>query len=123
MLPAVDTACANCFANFVWPAAPPAGCREAADSVVFVVQTNLPIWGSLNYLHIVKIIDGTATKLWPAGPPAACREVADSVALDFWLQPGDLQLVHNHTQVHNRSAYEDFEVGPELGIEWCSAEC
>jgi hypothetical protein len=41
---------------------------------------------------------------------AICREVADSVALDFWLQPGDLQLVHNHTQVHNRSAYEDYEV-------------
>ncbi|WIA22176.1 hypothetical protein OEZ85_004510 [Tetradesmus obliquus] len=40
---------------------------------------------------------------------AAYREVADSVALDFWLQPGDLQLVHNHTQVHNRSAYEDYE--------------
>jgi hypothetical protein len=38
------------------------------------------------------------------------REVADAVALDFWLQPGDLQLVHNHTQVHNRSAYEDYEV-------------
>jgi hypothetical protein len=40
----------------------------------------------------------------------AYREVADSVALDFWLKPGDLQLVHNHTQVHNRSSYEDYEV-------------
>jgi hypothetical protein len=40
----------------------------------------------------------------------AFREVADSVKLDFWLQPGDLQVVHNQTQVHNRSAYEDHDV-------------
>lgn len=39
----------------------------------------------------------------------AFREVADAVKLDFWLQPGDLQVVHNHTQVHNRSAYEDHD--------------
>jgi hypothetical protein len=40
----------------------------------------------------------------------AFREVADQVKLDFWLQPGDLQVVHNQTQVHNRSAYEDHDV-------------
>lgn len=40
----------------------------------------------------------------------AFREVASSVKLDFWLQPGDLQVVHNKTQVHNRSAYEDYDV-------------
>jgi hypothetical protein len=39
------------------------------------------------------------------------------VALDFWLQPGDLQLVHNHTQVHNRSAYEDYEVRAHEFVE------
>ena len=39
-----------------------------------------------------------------------CRDVADNVKLEFWLQPGDLQVVHNQTQVHNRSAYEDHDV-------------
>lgn len=45
----------------------------------------------------------------------AFREVADSVKLDFWLQPGDLQVVHNQTQVHNRSAYEDHDVSYHMG--------
>eukprot|EP00775_Hariotina_reticulata_P009087 gene9087-9257_t len=40
---------------------------------------------------------------------AAFRKVADQVRLDFWLEPGDLQLLNNHTQVHTRSAYDDFE--------------
>lgn len=31
------------------------------------------------------------------------------VRLDFWLEPGDLQLVNNHVLVHTRSAYEDFD--------------
>ena len=37
----------------------------------------------------------------------------DSVYLDMWLQPGDLQLVSNHTVVHARTAYVDHE-DPEL---------
>lgn len=58
----------------------------------------------------------------------AFREVAEEVKLDFWLKPGDLQLVHNHTQVHNRSAYEDYEVrGEEIkdrrGVEETPPTC
>lgn len=37
---------------------------------------------------------------WP--PALRCARAA--------VQPGDLQVVHNHTQVHNRSAYEDHDV-------------
>jgi hypothetical protein len=29
----------------------------------------------------------------------------------MWLQPGDVQLLQNHNIVHNRSEFEDHEVG------------
>ena len=34
------------------------------------------------------------------------------IHLDMWLEPGDVQLVSNHTIVHARSAYRD---APERG--------
>lgn len=34
------------------------------------------------------------------------------IYLDMWLQPGDIQLISNHTVVHARTAYEDY---PEPG--------
>ena len=30
------------------------------------------------------------------------------IYLDMWLQPGDIQLISNHTVVHARTAYEDY---------------
>ena len=36
---------------------------------------------------------------------------SDELRLDWVLQPGDIQLLHNHQIVHTRSEYEDFEVG------------
>lgn len=43
---------------------------------------------------------------------AKVREVADrpGQALRARLRPGDVQLLNNHTQVHCRSAYSDWEV-------------
>lgn len=35
---------------------------------------------------------------------------SDELRLDWVLQPGDIQLLHNHQIVHTRSEYEDFEV-------------
>jgi hypothetical protein len=37
------------------------------------------------------------------------------MAISARLAPGELQLVNNHTQVHNRSAYRDWEVRPGPG--------
>lgn len=34
---------------------------------------------------------------------------SDKLRLDLLLQPGDIQLLSNHTQLHTRSAFEDFE--------------
>ncbi|KAK9857232.1 hypothetical protein WJX84_004664 [Apatococcus fuscideae] len=34
---------------------------------------------------------------------------SDKLRLDYVLQPGDIQLLHNHQIVHTRSEYEDFE--------------
>ena len=36
---------------------------------------------------------------------------SNELRLDWVLQPGDIQLLHNHQIVHTRSEYEDFEVG------------
>jgi hypothetical protein len=33
---------------------------------------------------------------------------SDGVMLEFELQPGDIELVHNHVVVHARTHYEDF---------------
>ncbi|KAI8467756.1 MAG: hypothetical protein J3K34DRAFT_429454 [Monoraphidium minutum] len=39
------------------------------------------------------------------------REVADrpGVAVRYRMSPGDVPVIHNHTAVHNRSAYRDWE--------------
>ena len=36
--------------------------------------------------------------------------LSDKLRLDLMLQPGDIQLLSNHTQVHTRSAYVDHPV-------------
>ena len=39
---------------------------------------------------------------------------SDLLRMDYDLQPGDLQLLHNHTILHARSAFEDFQAGLRL---------
>lgn len=34
---------------------------------------------------------------------------SDALRMDFVLQPGDIQLLNNHTQLHTRSEFEDYE--------------
>ena len=43
---------------------------------------------------------------------ALFNEIAssDALRLDALLQPGDIQLLNNHTQLHTRSKFEDFPV-------------
>ena len=43
---------------------------------------------------------------------ALFNEIASSDALrmDSMLQPGDIQLLNNHTQLHTRAEFEDFPV-------------
>jgi len=38
------------------------------------------------------------------------------VAIGCRLAPGELQVLNNHTQVHNRSAYKDWEVSVRVGV-------
>ena len=37
--------------------------------------------------------------------------LSDRLRLDLMLQPGDIQLLSNHTQLHTRSAFIDYPVG------------
>lgn len=48
---------------------------------------------------------------------AKVREVAarPGQALRARLAPGDVQLLNNHTQIHSRSAYTDWEVRGRVG--------
>ena len=39
---------------------------------------------------------------------------SDLLRMDHDLRPGDLQLLHNHTILHARSAFEDFQAGHRL---------
>ena len=36
--------------------------------------------------------------------------LSDKLRLDLMLQPGDIQLLSNHTQLHTRSAFVDYPV-------------
>lgn len=51
------------------------------------------------------------------------EDLADSVELrmDYVLQPGDIQLLHNHSIVHARTAYVDHDdvSAPDLLLMWC----
>ena len=51
-------------------------------------------------------LDAAARALLDAYDQIANRE---DVRLDIWLEPGDLQIVSNHTVVHARTAYVDHE--------------
>ena len=42
--------------------------------------------------------------------------LSDKLRLDLMLQPGDLQLLSNHTQVHTRSAYVDHPVSTHFPV-------
>ena len=50
----------------------------------------------------------------PSDDQRAVLDLYDELAaspdihLDMWLEPGDFQLISNHTVVHARTAYEDF---------------
>lgn len=35
---------------------------------------------------------------------------SDALRMDAMLQPGDIQLLNNHTQLHTRAEFEDFPV-------------
>ena len=48
--------------------------------------------------------------------------LSDKLRIDFLLQPGDIQLLSNHTQLHTRSAFEDYEVIP-AHIPAASSRC
>lgn len=59
----------------------------------------------------------------PEAPPLTTEERAildlyDELAaspefhLDMWLEPGDIQLLSNHTIIHARTAYEDHDAPP-----------
>lgn len=47
-------------------------------------------------LRAIEVFDGLAS--------------SDALRMDYVLQPGDIQLLHNHQIVHTRSEYLDFEV-------------
>lgn len=42
---------------------------------------------------------------------AAISEAAEALHISYDLQPGDIQLLHNWTQLHTRTAFVDEEVG------------
>ena len=35
---------------------------------------------------------------------------SDELRMDMDLQPGDIQLLYNHTMLHSRSAFDDHDV-------------
>lgn len=39
------------------------------------------------------------------------------IAMNWVLQPGDIQFLQNHLVIHNRSAFKDHEVEPTLNYE------
>jgi hypothetical protein len=45
------------------------------------------------------------------------EKTAEELKVEFEFQPGDIQLVSNHSLLHTRTEYEDHEVGhPWAGV-------
>ena len=55
-------------------------------------------------LRAIEVFDGLAS--------------SDELRMDYVLQPGDIQLLHNHQIVHTRSEYLDFEVRSSVNCLW-----
>ena len=49
---------------------------------------------------------------------AAINEAAEALHISYDLQPGDIQLLHNWSQLHTRTAFVDNEVGAAGGGWW-----
>jgi len=45
------------------------------------------------------------------------RTRCDEFRLDYYLQPGDVQLLNNHTCLHTRGAFTDFPVRARAPLE------
>eukprot|EP00798_Chlamydomonas_sp_ICE-L_P021189 gene21189-28089_t len=55
--------------------------------------------------------------------------------MDYWLEPGDMQILHNHSCFHTRTAFKDFEdptekrhllrlwISPPPELAWPLPEC
>jgi len=93
-----------------------------ADCLVFAAGTDLRHWlvqGGLsvnysdNYYHLSqRHADVPRLTQQHYEAMALFNEIASSDALrmDHMLQPGDVQLLNNHTQLHTRAKFEDFPV-------------
>lgn len=89
--------------------------NTAADGVCCWFQGGLSINYSDNYYHLSQRhpdVPRLTQQHYEA--MALFNEIASSDALrmDAMLQPGDIQLLNNHTQLHTRAEFEDFPVSP-----------
>lgn len=85
----------------------------AADCVCCWFQGGLSVNYSDNYYHLSQRhpdVPRLTQQHYEA--MALFNEIASSDALrmDTMLQPGDIQLLNNHTQLHTRAEFEDFPV-------------
>ena len=77
------------------------------------MQGGLSINYSDNYYHLSqRHADVPRLTVQHYEAMALFNEIASSDALrmDYMLQPGDVQLLNNHTQLHTRAKNEDFPV-------------
>jgi len=78
-----------------------------------LVQGGLSINYSDNYYHLSqRHADVPRLTQQHYEAMALFNEIAcsDALRMDYMLQPGDVQLLNNHTQLHTRAKFEDFPV-------------
>ena len=89
-------------------------CVQQTDTLyVLWMQGGLSINYSDNYYHLSqRHADVPRLTQQHHEAMALFNEIASSNALrmDSMLQPGDIQLLNNHTQLHTRAEFEDFPV-------------
>lgn len=89
------------------------GSQQADDVVGCCWQGGLSVNYSDNYYHLSqRHPDVPRLTQQHHEAMALFNEIASSDALrmDAMLQPGDIQLLNNHTQLHTRAEFEDFPV-------------
>ena len=86
---------------------------KCIESVSFCVQGHLCCFYADNYYQLCQRHEGVPrlTSVQVAAFAEFNRLAAsDELRMDYKLQPGDIQLLHNHSIVHCRSGFEDYAV-------------
>ena len=112
-----------------------AKCAAASMHAVWTAQRRRHLNTACSYVHALMHCAACSATCWRVLPRCVrmrgallavrvsmpegvyhARARCDEFRLDYYLQPGDIQLLNNHTCLHTRGAFTDFPVRPRARL-------